>query len=122
MSNQPCGQPCLAKRGSYSGRGQGDEELIITRVTKGNDPLATYYNDVEATQEAIEIEETNSEDDLSEVSMQSHGDISKAELKAVLQGLTDSHRATANHLECVEHHGNWNDGGTGGRNHSQCSN
>ena len=79
----------------------GDEELIITRVTKGNDPLATYYNDVEATQEAIEIEETDSEDDLSEVSMQLHGDISKAELKAVLQGLTDSHRATANHLSAL---------------------
>ena len=41
------------------------------------------------------------EDDLSEVSMQSHGDISKAELKAVLQGLTDSHRATANHLSAL---------------------
>ena len=82
-------------------QGTGDEELIITRVTKGNDPLATYYNDVEATQEAIEIEETDSEDDLSEVSMQSHGDISKAELKAALQGLTDSHRATANHLSAL---------------------
>ena len=56
---------------------------------------------VEATQEAIEIEETDSEDDLSEVSMQSHGDISKAELKAVLQGLTDSHRATASHLDTL---------------------
>ena len=82
-------------------QGTGDEELIITRVTKGNDPLATYYNDVEATQEAIEIEETDSEDDLSEVSMQSHGDISKAKLKAALQGLTDSHRATANHLSAL---------------------
>ena len=101
MSNQRCGQPCSAKRDSYSGRGQGDEELIITRVTKGNDPLATYYNDVEATQEVIEVEDTDTEDDLSEVSMQSHGDISKAELKAVLQGLTDSHRATANHLSAL---------------------
>ena len=82
-------------------QGTGDEELIITRVTKGNDPLATYYNDDEATQEAIEIEETDTEDDLSEVSMQSHGDVNKAELKAALQGLTDSHRATANHLSAL---------------------
>ena len=76
---------------------------MITRVTKGNDLLATYYNDVEATQEVIEVEDTDTdtEDDLSEVSMQSHGDISKAELKAVLQGLTDSHRATANHLDML---------------------
>ena len=81
-------------------QGTGDEELI-TRVTKGNDPLATYYNDDEATQEAIEIEETDTEDDLSEVSMLSHGDVDKAELRAALQGLTDSHRATANHLSAL---------------------
>ena len=71
------------------------------QTLQGNYPLATYYNDVEATQEAIEIEETDSEDDLSEVSMQTHGDISKAKLKAALQGLTDSHRATANHLSAL---------------------
>ena len=91
----------LSQKRLLQWQGTGDEELIITRVTKGNDPLATYYNDVEATQEAIEIEEMDSEDDLSEVSMQSHGDISKAEMKAVLQGLTDSHRATANHLSAL---------------------
>ena len=91
----------LSQKRLLQWQGTGDEELIITRVTKGNDPLATYYNDVEATQEAIEIKETDSEDDLSEVSMQSHGDISKAELKAALQGLTDSHRATANHLSAL---------------------
>ena len=33
--------------------------------------------------------------------MQSHGDVNKAELKAALQGLTDSHRATANHLSAL---------------------
>ena len=91
----------LSQKRLLQWQGTGDEELIITRVTKGNDPLATYYNDVEATQEAIEIEETDTEDDLSEVSMQSHGDISKAELKAALQGLTDSHWATANHLSAL---------------------
>ena len=91
----------LSQKRLLQWQGTGDEELIITRVTKGNDPLATYYNDVEATQEAIEIEETDTEDDLSEVSMQSHGDISKAELKAALQGLTDSHLATANHLSAL---------------------
>ena len=91
----------LSKKRLLQWQGTGDEELIITRVTKGNDPLATYYNDVKATQEAIEIEETDTEDDLSEVSMQSHSNISKAELKAALQGLTDSHRATANHLSAL---------------------
>ena len=93
----------LSQKRLLQWQGMGDEELIMTRVTKGNDPLATYYNDVEATQEVIEVEDTDKdmEDDLSEVSMQSHGDISKAELKAVLQGLTDSHRATANHLSAL---------------------
>ena len=91
----------LSQKRLLQWQGTGDEELIITRVTKGNDPLATYYNDDEATQEAIEIEETDTEDDLSEVSMQSHGDVNKAELKAALQGLTDSHRATANHLSAL---------------------
>ena len=93
----------LSQKRLLQWQGTGDEELIITRVTKGNDPLATYYNDVEATQEVIEVEDTDTdtEDDLSEVSMQSHGDISKAKLKAVLQGLTDSHRATANHLSAL---------------------
>ena len=93
----------LSQKRLLQWQGMGDEELIITRVTKGNDPLATYYNDVEATQEVIEVEDTDTdmEDDLSEVSMQSHGNISKAELKAVLQGLTDSHRATANHLSAL---------------------
>ena len=93
----------LSQKRLLQWQGMGDEELIITRVTKGNDPLATYYNDVEATQEVIEVEDTDTdtEDDLSEVSMQSHGDISKAELKAVLQGLTDSHWATANHLSAL---------------------
>ena len=91
----------LSQKRLLQWQGTGDEELIITRVTKGNDPLATYYNDNEATKEAIEIEETDTEDDLSEVSMQSHGDVNKAELKAALQGLTDSHRATANHLSAL---------------------
>ena len=93
----------LSQKRLLQWQGTGDEELIITRVTKGNDPLATYYNDVKATQEVIEVKDTDTdmEDDLSEVSMQSHGDISKAELKAVLQGLTDSHQATANHLSAL---------------------
>ena len=91
----------LSQKRLLQWQGTGDEELIITRVTKGNNPLATYYNDDEATQEAIEIEETDTADDLSEVSMQSHGNVNKAELKAALQGLTDSHRATANHLSAL---------------------
>ena len=55
----------------------------------------------EDVKEAIEIEAMDTEDDLSEVSMQSHGDINKAELQAALQGLTDSHQATAKHLSAL---------------------
>ena len=91
----------LSQRRLLQWQGTGDEELIITKVTKGNNPLANFYNDAEATQEIIEVEETDSEDDLSEVSMQSNGDVNKAELRVVLQGLTNSHQATANHLSTL---------------------
>ena len=91
----------LSQRRLLQWQGIGDEELIITKVTKGNNPLANFYDDAEATQEIIEVEETDSEDDLSEVSMQSNGDFNKAELRAVLQGLTNSHQATANHLSTL---------------------
>ena len=91
----------LSQRRLLQWQGTGDEELIITKVTKGNDPLADFYNDAEATQEIIEVEETDSEDDLSEVSMQSNRHVNKAELRAVLQGLTNSHQAMTNHLSTM---------------------
>ena len=91
----------LSQRRLLQWQGTSNEELIITKVTKGNDPLANFYDDAETTQEIIEVEETDSEDDLSEVSMQSNGDINRAELKAVLQGLTNSHQATVNHLSTL---------------------
>ena len=91
----------LSQRRLLQWQGTGNEELIITKVTKGNELLANFYDDAEATQEIIEVEESDSEDDLSEVSMQSNGDVNRAELKAVLQGLTNSHQATANHLSTL---------------------
>ena len=91
----------LSQKRLLKWQGTGNGELIITKVTKGNDPLANFYDDAEATQEIIEVEESDSEDDLSEVSMQSNGDVNRAELKVVLQGLTDSHQATANHLSTL---------------------
>ena len=91
----------LSQRRLLQWQGTGNKELIITKVTKGNDPLANFYDNAEATQEIIEVEETDSKDDLSEVSMQSNGDVNKAELRAVLQGLTNSHQAMANHLSTL---------------------
>ena len=63
----------LSQRRLLQWQGTSDKELIITKVTKGKDPLANFYDDAEATQEIIEVEETDSEDDLWEVSMQSNG-------------------------------------------------
>ena len=91
----------LSQRRLLQWQGTSDEELFITKVTKGNDPLANFYDDAEAMQEIIKVEETDSEDDLSEVSMQSNGDVNKAELRAILQGLMNSHQATANHLSTL---------------------
>ena len=59
----------LSQKRLLQWQGTGDEELIITKVTKGNDLLANFYDDAEATQEIIEVEETDSEDNLSAVSM-----------------------------------------------------
>ena len=91
----------LSQRRLLQWQGIGNEELIITKVTHRNDPLANLYDDAEATQEIIEVEETDSKDDLSEVSMQSNGDVNKAKLRAVLQGLTNSHQAMTNHLSTL---------------------
>ena len=91
----------ISQRRLLQWQGTGNEELIITKVTKGNDPLADFYENTEATQEIIEVEVTDSEDDLLEVSMQSNGDVNKAELRGVLQGLMNSHQATANHLSTL---------------------
>ena len=46
----------LSQRRLLQWQGTGNEELIITKVTKGNDPLANFYDDAEATQEIIEVE------------------------------------------------------------------
>ena len=78
--------------------GTGDEEVVITRVHKGNNPLGWYFEDTDATQQVIEVEESDSEDDLSVVSLQSAGNTSKEELKGVLRCLAESHQQTAAHL------------------------
>ena len=78
--------------------GTGDEEVVITRVQKGNNPLSSYFEDSAATQETVEVDESDSEDDLSVVSMRSEGDVSREELKAVLQCLSHSHQETVIHL------------------------
>ena len=46
----------------------------------------------------MEVDETDSEDDLSVVSLQSEGDVNREELKNVLHCLAQSHQATASHL------------------------
>ena len=78
--------------------GTGDEEVIITTVQKGNNPLGRYFEDTAASQQIIEVEESDSEDDLSMASLQSEGDVNREELKGVLQGLAESHQQTATHL------------------------
>ena len=78
--------------------GTGNEEIVITRVQKGNDSLANYYKDPADTQQIVEVDESDSEDDLSVVTLQSEGDVNREELKSVLHCLAPSHQATANHL------------------------
>ena len=109
----------LSQRRLLQWQGTGDEELIITKVTKGNDPLADFYDNAEATQEIIEVEETDSEDNLSEVSMQSNGDVNKAELRAVLQGLTNSPPGHGQSSQHPQYHGDGDERRTGRRDGSE---
>ena len=88
----------LGQRSLLRWEGTGDEEVMITTVQKGNDPLGRYFEDTAATQQIIEVEESDSEDDLSVVSLRSEGDVSREELRGVLQGLAESHQQTATHL------------------------
>ena len=88
----------LGQKSLLRWEGTGDEEVVITTVQKGNDPLGRYFEDTAATQQIIEVEESDSEDDLSVVSLRSEGDVSREELRGVLQGLAESHQQTATHL------------------------
>ena len=88
----------LGQKSLLRWEGTGDKEVIITTVQKGNDPLGRYFEDTAATQQIIEVEESDSEDDLSMVSLQSEGNVSREELRGVLQGLAESHQQTATHL------------------------
>ena len=88
----------LGQKSLLRWEGTGDEEVIITTVQKGNDPLGRYFEDTAASQQIIEVEESDSEDDLSVASLQSEGDVNREELKGVLQGLAESHQQTATHL------------------------
>ena len=79
--------------------GTGDEEHIITKVVHGNDPLSSFYEDSEETWEEIIIEElSDSEDNLLEVSLDTDARVITEQLQATLQGLSDSHNATAKFL------------------------
>ena len=88
----------LGQKSLLRWEGTGNEEVVITTVQKGNNPLRRYFEDTAATQQIIEVEESDSEDDLSVVSLWSEGDVSREELKDVLQGLAESHQQTATHL------------------------
>ena len=88
----------LGQKSLLRWEGTGDEEVVITTVQKGNDPLGRYFEDAAATQQIIEVEESDSEDDLSVVSLRSEGDVSREELRGVRQGLAESHQQTATHL------------------------
>ena len=88
----------LGQKSLLRWEGTGDEEVMITTVQKGNDPLGRYFEDTDATQQIIEVEESDSEDDLSVVSLRLEGDVSREELRGVLQGLAESHQQTATHL------------------------
>jgi len=79
----------------------GDDDCIVTRVRRGDDPMSNFVEDDESEMVLIELSEEEEEeivDDLSEASMESEG-LTREELKALLSGLSNSHRNLSDRLK-----------------------
>ena len=101
MATQKHGEKGLLKRFV----GQIDDEIIVTHVKPGTDPYQRYDEDNPA--EMVELEESIDEevedaDDLSEVSLMSQGDVTPAELKTLLAGISTAHKQVATAVDLLQ--------------------
>ena len=70
----------------------------MTHVKPGTDPYQRYDEDNPAEMVELEVstdEEVEDADDLSEVSLMSQGDVTPAELKTLLAGISTAHKQVA---------------------------
>ena len=101
MATQKHGKKGLLKRFV----GQIDDEVFLTHVKPGTDPYQRYDEDNPAEMVELEVstdEEIEDADDLSEVSLMSQGDVTPAELKTLLAGISTAHRQVAEAVDLLQ--------------------
>ena len=94
MATQCFGEKGLLKRFI----GQVDDEVIVTHVQAGTDPLQRFHEDDPDQMVVLDVstdEEIDLADDLSEVSMASQGNVTQAELENLLAGISRAHKEMA---------------------------
>ena len=85
--------------------GQIDDEVIITHVQAGTDPLQRFHEDEPEKMVVLDVstdEEIDFADDLSEVSMVSQGNVAHAELENLLSGISKAHREMATAVDTLQ--------------------
>ena len=101
MVTQKHGEKGLLKRFV----GKVDDEVIVTHVKPGTDPYQRYDEDNPAEMVELEVsmdEEVEDADDLSEVSLMSQGDVTPAELKTLLAGISTAHKQVATAVDLLQ--------------------
>ena len=85
--------------------GQVDDEVFVTHIKPGTDPLQQFYDDDPAEMVKLEVsmdEEIEGADDLSEVSLVSQGDVTHAELTTLLTGILSAHKQVATMVDLLQ--------------------
>ena len=101
LATQKHGEKGLLKRFV----GQVNDEIIVTHVKPGTDPYQQFDEDQPADMVVLDVstdEEIDLADDLSEVSMVSQGDVTHAELKNLLAGISGAHRKMAVAVDALQ--------------------
>ena len=101
MATQRHGEKGLLKRFV----GQVDDEVFVTHVKPGTDSYQRYDEDNPAEMVELEVstdEEVEDADDLSEVSLMSQGDVTPAELKMLLAGISTAHKQVATAVDLLQ--------------------
>ena len=101
MAMQRLGEKGLLKRFI----GQVNDEVIVTHVQAGTDPLQEFHEDNPAQMVVIDVstdEEIDLADDLSEVSMVSQGNVTHVELENLLAGISGAHKKVAVAVDALQ--------------------
>ena len=101
MATQCFGEKGLRKRFIS----QIDDEVIVTHVQAGTDPLQRFHEDDPDQMVVLDVstdEEIDLADDLSEVSMSSQGNVTHAELENLLAGISKAHKEMASAVDTLQ--------------------